>query len=81
MRQVLRKGLREMLVDEVLDPVPGPHGVVVRPHYSLVGSGTESASIHQEPLIQLGDFFASIRDARGRRLGRAVRSRLHDVVG
>src|SRR5581483_3102504 len=46
MKQVLRKGFGQIVVDEVPDPVVTPHHVVVRPHYSLISSGTETASIH-----------------------------------
>ena len=48
MKQVIRKGLREIIVDEVPDPTVGPHHVLVRPLYSLISAGTETASIHQE---------------------------------
>ncbi|MCI0490564.1 MAG: bi-domain-containing oxidoreductase [Blastocatellia bacterium] len=52
MKQVLRKGLKEIVVDEVPDPVVTPHHVLVRPFYSLISSGTESASIHQEGVLK-----------------------------
>ena len=52
MRQVLRKGLKDIVVDEVPDPVPGSHQVLVGPCMSLISSGTETASIHQEGLIR-----------------------------
>jgi len=47
MKQLLRKGLNQIVVDEVPDPVVMPHHVIVRPHYSLISSGTETASIHR----------------------------------
>ncbi|HEY3973290.1 MAG TPA: Gfo/Idh/MocA family oxidoreductase [Candidatus Sulfotelmatobacter sp.] len=47
MKQLLRKGLSTIVVDEVPDPVVAPHHVIVRPHYSLISSGTETASIHR----------------------------------
>ena len=47
MKQVLRKGLNSIVVDDVPDPLPPPHHVVVRSMYSLISSGTESASLHQ----------------------------------
>jgi predicted dehydrogenase/threonine dehydrogenase-like Zn-dependent dehydrogenase len=47
MKQLLRKGLKEIVVDEVPDPVVTPQHVIVRPHYSLISSGTETASIHR----------------------------------
>ncbi len=47
MKQLLRKGLSTIVVDEVPDPVVVPHHVIVRPHFSLISSGTETASIHR----------------------------------
>jgi predicted dehydrogenase len=52
MKQVIRKGLKEIIVDEVPDPVATPHHVLVRPFYSLISSGTETASIHQEGVLK-----------------------------
>ena len=52
MKQVLRKGLKEVVVDEVPDPVPSPHHVLVRPVCSLISAGTETASIHTEGLLR-----------------------------
>ncbi len=52
MKQVLRKGLREIVVDEVPDPVLTPNHLLVRPLYSLISSGTETASIHQEGVLK-----------------------------
>src|ERR1700722_14784177 len=52
MKQVLRKGLKEIIVDEVPDPVVTPHHVLIRPLYSLISSGTETASIHQEGMLK-----------------------------
>ena len=52
MKQVLRKGLKHIVVDEVPDPVVTPHHVLVRPYYSLISSGTETASIHQEGVLK-----------------------------
>lgn len=51
MKQVIRKGLKEIVVDEVPDPVLLPHHVLVRPVYSLISSGTETASIHRDSLL------------------------------
>jgi len=51
MKQVLRKGLKEIVVDEVPDPVVTPHHVIIRPSYSLISSGTETASIHTDSLL------------------------------
>jgi predicted dehydrogenase/threonine dehydrogenase-like Zn-dependent dehydrogenase len=52
MKQVIRKGLKEIVVDEVPDPVVIPHHALVRPLYSLISSGTETASIHQEGVLK-----------------------------
>jgi predicted dehydrogenase len=53
MKQVLRKGFKDIVVDEVPDPVVTPHHVLVRPHYSLISSGTETASIHPDVLKEV----------------------------
>lgn len=47
-KQVVRKGLKDVVVEDVPDPVAPPHHVLIRPHYSLISSGTETASIHTE---------------------------------
>jgi len=47
MKQLLRKGLNQIVVDEVPDPVVTPHHVIVRPYFSLISSGTETASLHK----------------------------------
>src|SRR6476646_5647433 len=52
MKQVLRKGLKEIVVGEVPDPVVLPHHVLVKPFYSLISSGTETADIHQDGVIK-----------------------------
>jgi len=52
MKQVIRRGLKEIVVEEVPDPVVIPHHVLVRPHCSLISSGTETASIHTDGLIK-----------------------------
>lgn len=52
MKQVVRKGFRDIIVEEVPDPVTRPHHVLIRPVFSLISSGTETASIHQEAVIK-----------------------------
>jgi len=52
MKQVIRKGLKDIIVDQVPDPVVVPHHVLVRPLYSLISSGTETASLHQEGVLR-----------------------------
>ena len=48
MKQVIRRGIREIIVDEVPAPALARHHVLIEPAFSLISSGTESASIHQE---------------------------------
>src|SRR5215471_13149601 len=52
MKQVIRRGLKEIIVDEVPDPVVTRHHVLIRPLFSLISSGTETASIHQEGVLK-----------------------------
>jgi predicted dehydrogenase/threonine dehydrogenase-like Zn-dependent dehydrogenase len=52
MKQIFRRGLKDIIVDEVPDPIASPHHVLVRPLYSLISSGTETASIHQEGVLK-----------------------------
>ena len=52
MKQLLRKGLKEIVVDEVPDPGVIPNHLLVRPMYSLISSGTETASVHQEGIVR-----------------------------
>lgn len=52
MKQVLRKGLKDIVVAEVPVPRPEAHHMLVRPLYSLISSGTETASIHQEGVLK-----------------------------
>ena len=52
MQQVIRKGIKDMVVEEVPDPIAGPHHVLIQPVFSLISSGTETASIHQEGVLK-----------------------------
>src|SRR6185295_964137 len=52
MKQVVRKGLKEILVEDLPDPMCSPHHVLIRPFFSLISSGTETASIHQEGVLR-----------------------------
>ncbi|MBY0374904.1 MAG: bi-domain-containing oxidoreductase [Bryobacteraceae bacterium] len=52
MKQVLRKGIADIIVDEIPDPVAAAHHVLVQPIFSLISSGTETASIHQEGVLK-----------------------------
>ena len=52
MKQVLRKGLKHIVVDEVPDPPLASHHVLVSPAFSLISSGTETADIHREGILK-----------------------------
>ena len=52
MKQVIRKGLKQIIVDDIADPVVAPHHVLVRPVYSLISSGTETADIHTDNIVK-----------------------------
>ncbi|HEX6716496.1 MAG TPA: zinc-binding dehydrogenase, partial [Pyrinomonadaceae bacterium] len=52
MKQVFRKGLKHIVVAEAPAPMVIPNHVLVNPVYSLISSGTELASIHDEALIK-----------------------------
>src|SRR5882672_11452625 len=52
MIQVLRKGLKEIIVDEVPAPAARPHHALIKPLYSLISSGTETADLHTDGLIK-----------------------------
>jgi len=52
MKQVIRKGIKDIIVDEVPDPVVVPNHVLIRPSHSVISSGTEIASIHNEGLLR-----------------------------
>jgi len=52
MKQVLPKRLKDIVVDDVPDPVASPHHVLVRTYCSLISSGTETASIHRDSLLK-----------------------------
>jgi predicted dehydrogenase/threonine dehydrogenase-like Zn-dependent dehydrogenase len=52
MQQIIRKGIKDILVEDVPDPIAAPHHVLIRPVFSLISSGTETASIHQEGVLK-----------------------------
>jgi len=52
MKQVFRKGLKQIVVDEAPVPLVTPRHVLVNPVYSLISSGTEGASIHDEGILK-----------------------------
>jgi predicted dehydrogenase len=51
-KQVIRRGLKEITVDDVPDPEVVSGHILIRPIYSLISSGTETASIHQENVVR-----------------------------
>ena len=52
MKQVFRKGLKHIVVAEAPAPMVVANHVLVNPVYSLISSGTEGASIHDESIIK-----------------------------
>ncbi|HZQ55401.1 MAG TPA: bi-domain-containing oxidoreductase [Bryobacteraceae bacterium] len=52
MQQIVRKGIKDILVEEIPDPVATSHHVLIQPAFSLISSGTETASIHQEGVMK-----------------------------
>jgi predicted dehydrogenase len=52
MKQILRRGLKDIVVETVPDPTAGAHHVLIRPACSLISSGTETASIHNESILK-----------------------------
>ena len=55
MKQVLRRGFKQIVVEDVPEPLVPAHHVLIRPHYSLISSGTETASIHPDVLKVVAD--------------------------
>lgn len=51
MKQVLRRGLKDVVVENVPDPVPQPYHLLIRPTHSLISSGTETDSLHQAGIV------------------------------
>src|SRR5438105_15670701 len=65
MKQVIRRGLTEIIVDDVPDPVVAMHHVLIRPPYALISSGTETASIHRDGVLkELADNPSHLRTVR-----------------
>lgn len=52
MKQVIRRGLKEIIVDDVADPIVTKNSVLVRPFYSLISTGTETADIHTDSIVK-----------------------------
>jgi hypothetical protein len=49
LKQVLRA--KDIVVEKVPDPVLLPHHLLIRPAFSVISSGTETASLHQEGIV------------------------------
>lgn len=52
MLQVLRKGLKDIVVEEVPEPTIGSGEVKIKTGYSLISSGTEIAGLHTDGLVK-----------------------------
>jgi threonine dehydrogenase-like Zn-dependent dehydrogenase len=52
MKQVLRKGFSEVVVEEIPAPALRKGTVLVAPAYSLISSGTESSDLHTEGIVR-----------------------------
>ena len=61
MKQVYRKGLSHIVVAEAPEPMVTPHHVLVNPLYSLISSGTESASIHEGIIKEVAENPSQLR--------------------
>ena len=61
MKQVFRKGLKHIVVAEAPEPMVRPNHVLVNPVYSLISSGTESASIHEGILKEVAENPSQLR--------------------
>src|SRR5262245_4574566 len=61
MKQVFRKGLKHIVVAEASVPIVIPHHILVSPVYSLISSGTESASIHEGIIKEVAENPSQLR--------------------
>jgi predicted dehydrogenase/threonine dehydrogenase-like Zn-dependent dehydrogenase len=61
MKQVFRKGLKHIVVAEAPEPMVIPNHVLVNPVYSLISSGTESASIHEGIIREVAENPSQLR--------------------
>ena len=52
MKQVLRKGFSEVVVEDIPAPLLRKGSLLVAPLYSLISSGTESADLHPEGIVR-----------------------------
>ena len=61
MKQVFRKGLKHIVVADAPTPLVSPNHVLVSPVYSLISSGTESASIHEGIIKEVAENPSQLR--------------------
>lgn len=61
MKQVFRKGLKHIVVAAAPEPMVTPNHVLVNPVYSLISSGTESASIHEGIIREVAENPSQLR--------------------
>ena len=61
MKQVFRKGLKHIVVADAPEPMVTPNHVLVNPVYSLISSGTESASIHEGIIKEVAENPSQLR--------------------
>lgn len=61
MKQVFRKGLSHIVVAEAPEPMVTPNHVLINPVYSLISSGTESASIHEGIIKEVAENPSQLR--------------------
>src|SRR5207253_1756239 len=52
MKQVLRRGFSEVVVQDIPAPTLHKGCVLIAPQYSLISSGTETADLHPEGVIR-----------------------------
>jgi predicted dehydrogenase/threonine dehydrogenase-like Zn-dependent dehydrogenase len=65
MKQVFRKGLKHIVVADAPTPTVTTNHVLVNPVYSVISSGTESASIHEEILKEVAENPSQLRKVWG----------------
>jgi predicted dehydrogenase/threonine dehydrogenase-like Zn-dependent dehydrogenase len=61
MKQVYRKGLKHIVVAEAPEPMVTANHVLVNPVFSLISSGTESASLHEAILKEVAENPSQLR--------------------
>jgi predicted dehydrogenase len=61
MKQVFRKGLKDIVVADAPVPMVTSNHVLISPAYSLISSGTESASIHEGIIKEVAENPSQLR--------------------